>query len=138
VRHGYIISFSRVRCGGSGGGLVANQKSVTDQNSNETGPLAPRGFEMKNERGFGTALLLESFAAVVFAGVFASHVLAGQGTLGKAYDMQKFSGSNVVMMMDSRPRLFNRYHIECEQGKVLPDKACRTIRTAYEVNGPTY
>ncbi len=91
-----------------------------------------------NERGFGAMLLLEGFAGVIVAGVMASHMLTGAGVMGKAYDMAKFSSGNVVMMMDTRPRLFNRYRAECENGEILPDEACRTIKTVYEVNGPTY
>lgn len=93
---------------------------------------------MKNEKGFGTALLIESFAAVMFAGVMASHMVSGHGELGKIYDVTKFSSGNVVMMQDTRPALFNKYRAECERGQVLPDNACRAIRTAYEVNGPAY
>lgn len=89
-------------------------------------------------KGFGTALLIESFAGVIFAGVMASHMLAGQGVMGQIYDKAKFSGGNVVMMMDTRPKLFKRYRAECERGQILPDNACQNIKTAYEVNGPAY
>lgn len=93
---------------------------------------------MKNEKGFGTALLIEGFAGVIFAGMLAGHMLAGHGEVGKIYDIAKFSSGNVVVMQDSNPALFNRYRAECERGAILPDNACRTIRTAYEVNGPAY
>ncbi|OCX76240.1 hypothetical protein A6M27_02855 [Acidithiobacillus thiooxidans] len=92
---------------------------------------------MKNEHGFGgLALMLEGFGAVIFAGVLASQMLAGQGKLGQMYNTEKFSPSNLVLMMDSKPALFNRYHVECSQGDILPDHACRHIRLVYEVNGP--
>ena len=92
---------------------------------------------MKNEHGFGgLALMLEGFGAVIFAGVLASQMLAGQGKLGRIYNAEKFSSSNLVLMMDSKPALFNRYRVECSQGDILPDHACRHIRLAYEVNGP--
>lgn len=92
---------------------------------------------MKNENGFGgLALLMEGFAAVIFAGVLASHMLAGQGELGQMYNTEKFSSSNLVLTMDSNPALFNRYRAECSQGDILPGNACRHIRLAYEVNGP--
>lgn len=93
---------------------------------------------MKTEKGFGTALLIESVAAVIFAGTMAAHMVAGHGELGKIYDASKFSGSNVVLMMDSKPKLFNEYRAECKNGAILPDDACQRIKTAYEVNGPAY
>lgn len=99
--------------------------------------MAPRGFEMKNsEKGFGVALLLESFAGVVFVGVLASHMLSGHGKIAEMYDAVRFSPGNIVMMMDSRPALFNRYRHECDAGQILPDNACRRIKMAYEINGP--
>lgn len=93
---------------------------------------------MKNEKGFGTALLIEGFAAVIFAGTMAAHMVAGHGELGKIYDAARFSRGNLVMMMDSKPKLFNAYRAECNDGQTLPDNACQRIKTAYEVNGPAY
>ena len=90
-----------------------------------------------NENGFAGLLMVgEVFAGVLFAGVLASHMLAGQDKIGEAYNQYRFSGGQLVLMMDNQPKLFNRYRAECRNGDILPDNACRKIATAYKLNGP--
>lgn len=90
-----------------------------------------------NEKGFtGLLMVGEVFAGVLFAGVLATHILAGQGKIGEAYNAYRFSGSQIVLMMDNQPKQFNQYRTECRNGDALPDNACRKIAAAYKLNGP--